>query len=174
VVFPLSSMAIESKMRRPSFPSFDRGDGSSKRRIWMIILFIFILIVIGIGAWIFLLEKGIEEKNIFTGDTSSESQYQAVFLDNGQVYFGHIVYKNEDFYRLSNVYYLQFRQNPQSGDSNSVSDSDFSLIKLGNEIHAPKDYMDINKEHILFMEDLKDDSKITQAIAAYLQKKDRE
>ena len=166
-------MAIESKMRRPSFPSFDRGDGSSKRRIWMIILFIFILIVIGIGAWIFLLEKGIEEKNIFTGDTSSESQYQAVFLDNGQVYFGHIVYKNEDFYRLSNVYYLQFRQNLQNGDLSQTEESDLSLIKLGNEVHGPEDFMDMNKDHILFIEDLKSDSKIAKAIADHLSKKNK-
>ena len=152
--------------------------------MWVLPLVLIVVVILIAGGFFFFKGKQFSseeevtaalggEKNVEVSPIASGA-YQAVFLDNGQVYFGKLTRRKGDFYRLEGVYYLQFRQNPQSGDSNSVSDSDFSLIKLGNEIHAPKDYMDINKEHILFMEDLKDDSKITQAIAAYLQKKDRE
>jgi len=41
------------------------------------------------------------------------------------------------------------------------------LIKLGNEIHGPADSMIITKDHILFIEQLKDDSKVVRAIKEY-------
>ena len=39
-----------------------------------------------------------------------------------------------------------------------------SLIKLGEELHEPEDLMIINKDNILFIENLKADSKIVKAI----------
>jgi hypothetical protein len=37
-------------------------------------------------------------------------------------------------------------------------------VKLGNEMHGPQDQMFIRNEHVLFVENLKDDSKVVQAI----------
>lgn len=43
----------------------------------------------------------------------------------------------------------------------------FSLVKLGNELHGPEDKMSINLSQVLFVEDLKVDSKVVEAIRAY-------
>jgi len=44
------------------------------------------------------------------------------------------------------------------------------LLKLGNEVHGPEDQMEINREHVVFIEKLKTDGKVAKAIAAYKEK----
>lgn len=92
-----------------------------------------------------------------------EGTYYAVFLDNSQVYFGLLNDRDGDFYRLEDVFYLDTRQNPQDTSAGAGT----SLVKLGNEAHGPQDYMDINRGHVLFIEEMKPDSKVVQAIAQY-------
>ena len=100
--------------------------------------------------------------------------WQAVFLDNGQVYFGRLAIA-DDFYILKQVYYLQSEENGKEKlDQISTSSVDISqkenltkLIKLGKEIHGPKDAMFIQKSKILFWENLKDDSSVVRSIKDY-------
>jgi len=96
--------------------------------------------------------------------------YQAVFLTNGQVYFGKIESQNHRYLKLTNIYYLQLKDSLQGQDSqNTEGDkSDLSLVKLGNELHGPKDEMLINRDQILFIENLKEDSKVLKAIVEYI------
>lgn len=84
--------------------------------------------------------------------------YQAVFLDNNQVYFGKLrrFADNAQFVSLKNVYYLR------NIDDEAVLN--FDLIKLGGEIHSPQDEMHINVSKILFWEKLQDDGPIVTAI----------
>ena len=93
--------------------------------------------------------------------------YQAVFLSNGQVYFGKASNRTGQFLTLRDIYYLQVNrdlQSPKEEGEIRASQSDLTLIKLGNELHGPHDEMLINRDHILFIEDLKDESKVVQAI----------
>jgi len=101
----------------------------------------------------------------FPSDTIAlTSDYQAVFLDSGQVYFGKITQQRSEYLRLTQVFYLQ------SGVSALDSEASVALVKLGNEMHGPKDEMFLSNEHILFIENLKDDSKVVQAILQYQSK----
>lgn len=102
-----------------------------------------------------------------TGIDSKE--YQAVFLSNGQVYFGKLKAFNGGYMKLTNIFYLQTQNsdtkdssNPQNAGSNSQSN--VQLIKLGSEIHGPEDEMFIAKDQMLFYENLKSDSKVVQTI----------
>jgi len=151
-----SLMAIESKMRRPS--AFGQTkEGSSGP--WRLVAVLFLLAVLAAGAWYWWTSR--PESSIPSGT------YQAVFLDNGQTYFGRLDWRDsphEGYVRLREVYYLDFRQNPQDP---SVSASDLKLTKLGGEVHGPEDFMDVNADHVLYVEDLRGDSKIAQAIAEY-------
>lgn len=88
------------------------------------------------------------------------SQYQAVFLNNGQVYFGHINDLNQNYIRLTNIYYLT-----QTGDSTS---SNYSLVKLGcQQIHDPTDQMVVNRSQVTFWENLDNDGKVVSSIKQY-------
>lgn len=102
---------------------------------------------------------------------STSKNFQAVFLSNGQVYFGNIEKRvGGKYVRLVNVYYLQAADKElQAADTTSTTDAaaDLSLIKLGNELHGPQDAMLINRDHIIFIEDLKKDSKVVKSIEAF-------
>ena len=96
-------------------------------------------------------------------------QYQAVFLNSGQVYFGKLDTLGGDYISLTDVFYIQATanevdaQNPQDADTTT----DLQLIKLGSEVHGPEDEMLINSEQILFIENLKADGKVTSSIRQY-------
>lgn len=97
------------------------------------------------------------------GDSSVEkNHYQAVFLTNGQVYFGKLSEVGDKYAQLNDIYYLQVQQSVQPADQNK--EAQVSLAKLGDELHGPKDQMSISSDQILFWENLKDDAKVVQAI----------
>ncbi len=88
-----------------------------------------------------------------------KNRYQAVFLNGGQAYFGKIVNLNERYIDLKDIYYIS-----TNGQSNESQQSNISLIKLGSELHCPQDRMIINREQVLFWENLNDDGKVVNAI----------
>lgn len=105
-----------------------------------------------------------------TADSAVKSaQYQAVFLTNGQVYFGKYSEINNQYVKLTDIYYLQVQQTVQPKDSSASSSSNqqVSLAKLGGELHGPEDVMFINRDQVLFWENLKNSGKVVQAILNY-------
>lgn len=98
---------------------------------------------------------------------SKSDAYQAVFLSNNQVYFGKLSNENSQYPALRDVYYLQVTQTLQPKDENAPPVPNINLVKLGGEIHGPTDEMRINRDHILFVEDLKADSQVVTAIKAF-------
>ncbi len=152
-----------------------------KRRFPLVPFVILVLLIVaGIGFWKWFKRPAEDIVSALSSEQAGEKPaadsngvYQAVFLDNGQVYFGKLENRDwdgeNDLIRLTEVFYLEFRANPQTGDPSASSD--VSLLKLGNEMHGPEDAMDINRDHVLFIEDLKGDSKVVQAISAYKSKK---
>lgn len=97
-------------------------------------------------------------KNYSTPKLWNKDSWQAVFLDNNQVYFGKISYISDDTVYLKNVYYLQ------TNESEKGEGSTLNLIKLGSEFHGPTDEMLITRSNVLFWENLKDDSKVVKTI----------
>ena len=93
-------------------------------------------------------------------------KYQAVFLSNNQVYFGKLYNASSDYPALREIYYLQVTQALQPRDPRSPAQQ-INLVKLGGELHGPEDEMRVNRDHILFVEDLKSDSQVVAAIADY-------
>ncbi len=99
-----------------------------------------------------------------------DKDWQAIFLSNGQVYFGQIEKQNKVEVVLSDIYYLQVTrplQQTAEGEQQANPQGELSLVKLGNELHGPTDAMHVNRDQILFIEDLKDDSNVVTAIANY-------
>ncbi len=97
--------------------------------------------------------------------TVKKDQYQAVFLSNGQVYFGKIKNADSTTVTMSDIYYLQ--QAVQGTKDDKTADKEqaqMSLTKLGNEIHGPEDTMYIQKDQVLFWENLKTDSQVVKSI----------
>lgn len=93
------------------------------------------------------------------------SGWQAVFLSNGQVYFGNVTSLTPDTVVLEKIYYLQTSGPLQAGGEQQPKD--LALVKLGSELHGPADEMMINRDQILFIETLKTDSKVVKAIEQF-------
>jgi hypothetical protein len=97
------------------------------------------------------------------------SKLQAVFLNGGQVYFGNILDLNDKFVRIGNIYYLRVNQQVQPNQSNnSSSNSDVTLVKLGCELHGPQDEMLVNRDQVVFWENLKSDGQVTKAVEQFV------
>jgi hypothetical protein len=100
----------------------------------------------------------------------NSSEYQALFLTNGQVYFGKLSNLGAKYVTLTNIYYLQVQQSLQQAQStvnDTSSNTQVSLAKLGSELHAPEDKMQVSSEQVLFWENLKPSGKVAQAINKY-------
>ena len=100
-----------------------------------------------------------------------KDKYQAVFLDSqdGQVYFGKLSTFNNEYYKLTDIYYVRVEQsqNIQPENSNQQPQQNISLAKLGNELHGPEDEMFISRDKVLFWENLKEDGQVVKAIREY-------
>jgi len=126
----------------------------------LIIAILAILIIVCGGLMIFRMQSS----NL----AINKGEYQAVFLTNGQVYFGKLKSINNDYLVLDNIYYLQVQQSVQNGTTTTTTDQNQAqLVKLGNELHGPEDQMQISSKQVLFWENLKTDGKVAQSIAKY-------
>lgn len=138
---------------------------TKSKRFVLPIIIIVAVIVLGAGGWF-------AWSNMQRGAAGIDGgKYQAVFFDNGQVYFGKLHVLNGEYMKLTDIYYLQTpaakqddSQNPQK---TTADQSNVQLIKLGDEIHGPQDEMIISKNKVLFYENLKSDGKVTQSIQKF-------
>jgi hypothetical protein len=87
-----------------------------------------------------------------------DTPYQAVLLDNNQVYYGKVQGLGTPFPVLTDVYYIQQQVNQQTKEVKNI------LIRRGTEWHAP-DRMVINARHIILVEPVSPNSKVAQLIA---------
>lgn len=131
---------------------------------WLRIVFVVLLFSLTILAVAIALLMYFGKSN--ESDNVDKAKYQAVFLTNGQVYFGKVGGLNSQYVDLRDIYYLNSQS--QSADGNTAQDdnanSTFSLVKLGCELHGPSDKMVINREQVTFWENLKTDGKVSKAI----------
>lgn len=94
-----------------------------------------------------------------------KDQYQAIFLTNGQVYFGKLSGVNSEYVVLKSIYYLQEdNQNLQNQTQTEAAQPNLKLIKLGSELHGPEDEMFVERDKIIFWENLKNDGRIAEEI----------
>ena len=139
--------------------------GSPSMPKWLNILSVVILF--GIATLLLLLTllfaRG-QSPSVNEPSQVDTSKYQAVFLNNGQVYFGNITAINSRYVRLNNIYYLT---QATAGNGQQAS-SDYTLIKLGcQQIHYPTDQMIISRDQVTFWENLNKDGKVAKSIADY-------
>ncbi len=123
-----------------------------------------VIAVLGLATWLLA-----SMNSAASAPGVDANKYQAVFLNNGQVYFGKLSKLNGEYLQLKDIYYLQTQTSTESDADNpqqTTSDSsNVQLIKLGNEVHGPEDEMIISRDQVLFFENLKSDGKVAQTIA---------
>lgn len=154
--YPQQSAQQAAPVRRRSFP-------------WgLVVLLIIIALIVG----------GISfAKSKHGGMVKPDAKlYQAVFLTNGQVYFGKLSDVTRHNLVLEDIYYLQVVQplqqqgdgtTPQQPAQQGQDESGLNLVKMGSEIHGPTDKMIIPMNNVVFWEDIKSDGTVAKAIEEY-------
>lgn len=123
----------------------------SEKFVTTVIIVVLVLLLIGIGV----------SKYKRSGVPAIDPNvYQAVFFENNQQYFGHLHNINSKMPYLTDIYYVRTQgpvpENPQQ--------QQFTLIKLGNEIHGPEDVIYFNWDRVLYWENLRSDSEVVKGI----------
>lgn len=86
------------------------------------------------------------------------AQYQAVVLSSGQVYFGKLEKSTGQYLLLRDVFYIVNQVNAETRQAANV------LLRRGKELHGPE-YMLLNRQSILLIEPVREDSQIATLIA---------
>src|SRR6266581_5098097 len=127
------------------------------RRIFVMLLVLIALILLVLVVRTQLFRAGIS--TLFApsaAEVIDRNAYQAVFLTNGSTYFGKLEPQGEQWFVMTDVFYL------------SVSDQNGTqLIKRGSEPQGPREPMIIPRDQILFIENLRDDGDIVTAIKKF-------
>jgi len=178
VDYDVSGLAPES-----AEPAFHQPVGAPKKKGgWLVMVLVIIIIV---AAVLFYLDASGKVK-LFGNKQASpvanfdSSSWKAVFLTNGQVYFGHLKNANGAYPELTDIYYLQVQEvpiQPAQAATNEAgvqpaaqqkTEQKLILVKFGTEVHKPMDKMMLNKDHVMFFEDLANDSPVVKSIEDYL------
>ena len=146
---------------------------------WIILIIVVVVVLVGAYFVINMMQKAPAAAPAAATTSQSQpvsnkaSDYQAVFLNNNQVYFGKLSNENAQFPVLKDIYYLQVNQPIQPAQTvkgapvQAAVNPDINLVKLGGELHGPSDEMRINRDQILLIEDLRADSNLVKAIEKY-------
>ena len=156
-----------SSNQRRSLPAGGFSDTKRLLPKWLMVTIIALIVALVVGglAW-----------SVFKRNISGEidkNKNQAVFLESGQVYFGKLQVLNEQYLKLTDVFYVQSGATEQTGEGQNPEvpkDNKLQLIKLGDEVHGPEDAMIINRDRVLFFENLKPDAEVSKLISQYKSK----
>lgn len=124
------------------------------------------LVIVAAAAVIWFIWSG--QRNVEA--TIDSDKYQAVFLSNGQVYFGKLSVVNTEYMQLTNVYYLERQLTAgetaeQADQAATPGDNNFQLLKYSDVLYGSEDMMVISKTDIIRYENLRSDGVVAQAIA---------
>lgn len=90
----------------------------------------------------------------FVNKVEKQPTYHAVFLRTGDMYFGRL--SRFPKLTLSDVWFIQRNIDEEQGG--------FNLMKYSNAMFGPEDKMEINKENVVWISKLRDDSQVVEFI----------
>ncbi len=139
-------------------PVTQRRPTKTWKRYWWVPLALLVALLIAAGCW----------WKMAYGSGIDNKTYQAVFLTNGQVFFGKLKNAHGQYLYLDHAYYTQKQELPADAtdEQKQATASNVSLVKVGSEVYGPNNNMSIRSEQVLFWQNLKTDSKVTKAIEA--------
>ncbi|MFH1822487.1 MAG: hypothetical protein ABH830_02185, partial [Patescibacteria group bacterium] len=138
------------KLRRVNEPIFKR-----------IIILLAIIMAGAIIYWLFFHGGGEKVKE-------NTTLWYSIKLVNGEIYYGQIIDIKADPVVVNNVYYNYDQLNAEpNAATDKAGTSNIRLVKRGKETHGPDGTMDIVRAQILYMEPLREDSKVLRAILDY-------
>jgi len=123
-----------------------------------------LMVLVLVFAYLFIFDK--KEKAV--ENSPVEEKWYMIKLSDNTVYYGQISDVAADPIVISNVYYNYDQLKPADGSEEDPQEANsLRLVKRGKESHGPDGTMSMVRSQVLFMEPLKQDSKVLQAIIEY-------
>jgi hypothetical protein len=120
------------------------------------------------GSFYFLTKANSEaSETVQIKKISNSNPWYAVKLLDGDIIYGKITDINTDPLIIDSVYYNydQKRSENDTGQKKPVNETgDLRLVKRGNETHGPDGKLQVFRAQVVFMENLRADSKVLRVI----------
>ena len=94
------------------------------------------------------------------GERINNNGYQVVYMTSGQAYFGKLKNTSGEYLVLETPYTAQDLR-PEGEEDTQTSTT---LVKVSQQQYGPTEAMSLKSDQVLFWQNLRDDSKVTQAI----------
>lgn len=117
-------------------------------------------VVVSVVGVVWLMQQ-LYQANLQRIDTS---KYQVVYLVNGQAYFGKLQNTSGDFLVLKSPYIAQSVESVGEDTSKTAGSTQTTILKVTDQVYGPDDSIAIKSSQVAFWQNLRDDSKVTQAI----------
>jgi len=158
-----TSLAANKIIKQPEASKinlFIRNINWKKIRIILGIIFVVIVIIGGFMYWRYEAKKRGASANVV--QTAVEKWY-AIKLVNGELFFGLVSNPSADPLVVKNVYY-DYDHARQASSTDEAATNSIRLVKRGKESYGPEGTLNIVRSQVLYMEALKESSKVLQAI----------
>ncbi|OQA39177.1 MAG: hypothetical protein BWY51_00433 [Parcubacteria group bacterium ADurb.Bin316] len=141
------------KISRPIVKKINEG-------LWRNLIFILtVILVLATIYFLFFRQSGDQaEKN-------GQVNWYAVKLQNGEMYYGQIDNTAADPVIIKNVYYDYDMLNKTDKETGAAGN--LRLVKKGKETYGPSGVMEVVRSNVVYMDILKEDSKVLKAILDY-------
>lgn len=162
----------QSTNSQASAPAAGKGESNFQaRKLVKLGSFVLLILITALVAALLIVISTSDKSDSSSKEAKlvNSSEMQAVFLTNGQVYFGNIKSIDDQSIQLSNIYYLttNTQVQPNQNQASAASNTGVQLVKLGCELHAPEDSMTINRSQVTFWENLKTTGQVAAAVKTY-------
>lgn len=117
-------------------------------------------VVVSVVGVVWLMQQ-LYQANLQRIDTS---KYQVVYLVNGQAYFGKLQNTSGDFLVVKSPYIAQSVESVGEDTSKTAGSTQTTILKVTDQVYGPDDSIAIKSSQVAFWQNLRDDSKVTQAI----------
>lgn len=142
---------MKGSMTKKTIASRFSGLGGALRRVHAKTL----LLGIALGV---LCGWGILTLVVMSGQTINTSGFQMVYLSNGQAIFGKLQNTSGSYLVIKEPYTLQATEG--TSDENNAT----SILKMTDQVYGPEDSISVRSDNVISWQNLRSDSKVTQAI----------
>lgn len=134
-----------------------RGPRALYNKPGALILTVLIMIIGAALTWSIIVPRGERVNN---------NGYQVVYMASGQAYFGKLKNTTGDYLVLDTPYTAQDVQSQTEGEQASTPSTagTTTLLKVSQQQYGPTEVMSLKSDQVLFWQNLRDDSKVTEAI----------
>lgn len=106
-------------------------------------------VLLGWGVWTLV---------VMSGQTINAGGYQMVYLSNGQAIFGKLQNTSGTYLVIKEPYTLQAAT--QTTEASNAT----SIVKMTDQVYGPEDSIAVRSDNVISWQNLRSDSKVTQAI----------